>query len=292
MMIAKELGAAAAALLVVGTTCCMSARSAEHPSRNGSCEWSVVRTRSIRSGEAPFEESLRYAPRGMQRNEVQGPDSLQLAVRTTKGYYPHVFLEDLRTGHSNVLLPGGWSNLPSWSPDGKQIAFVIRDSVSKRQSLAVVNRRAAKTTTFTAASSVIDYKWSPDGSALAAYGHSRATRQVTLYWLRTADGVSQPVDTLDLLADYDFSWSPDSKQLVFSRTTESSTHEVALAADLWVTSSEGRRKCRLLETPDQVELRPRWITNRVVSFESAPVREGVVGEARTVAAELRLNTDR
>ncbi len=286
-MHAKILFAAVALFTVASAACCVSARGADHRIEVDRCKWSVLSTRDPRPEEVPFEESLSYAPLQAQRNEVWGPDSLRLIVRTTKGYYPHVFLEDRRTGRSRAVIPDGWSNLPSWSPDGKLIACVIRDSVSRLQSLAVTSRRTGRTIVFAEASSVIEYKWSPDASAIAVYGHARATRRITLFWLRAADGHSRPVDTLDVIADYDCSWSPDSKHLAFSRPTVISDREEVVAADLWIAGGEGRAKWCLIESPNQVELRPRWIANRLLRFEAARVSEGVVGTPRSVIAELQ-----
>ena len=64
------------------------------------CTLQVQRERDPKYGERPFAETVPYAPIKGHRNEAPGPDSLLLVSRTTRGFYPRVYLENRGDGPS------------------------------------------------------------------------------------------------------------------------------------------------------------------------------------------------
>jgi len=76
------------------------------------------------------------------------------------------------------------------------------------------------------------------------------------------------IDSLEVFADYEFGWSPNSTNLAVVRPERVDPHsERPSVADLWIFSVGGRTGCPLGVTPEYVEREPRWTTDSTLLVE-------------------------
>jgi Tol biopolymer transport system component len=116
--------------------------------------------------------------------------------------------------------------------------------------------------------SAADMKWSPDSRTLVADGVIYARPRSMLYTVSVPEGKVTVLDTLAVLAGYEFSWSPDGRWIAFSRPTRlDRLSEDPVAADLWIADARTGATWLVLETPDWIESNPLWITNRTIQVD-------------------------
>jgi len=247
-------------------------------------QWRLSAERDPKGAQSPVEDHVPFSPIIGHRNEAAGPRGERLVVRTNRGFFPRVFLEDADSS-ARALIPEGWSYLPGWSPNGRVMTCVHEDTASHVQELVLVDRATGNIRRFQQTASVIDYRWAPDARSLAFYGVDRGTRKVTLYWLEFPSGAATAVDTLELVADYDFTWSPRSDLLVFVRPTATTEMEDVAASELWL-AERGGAKFRLTSTPDRVELEPHFVGDRTLMMTVAAARGEKIGARREVVVDV------
>jgi len=264
------------------------------PAVNAGCSprgnpWTVVTVREPRPGEIAFENASRYLRPSEDANNVPGPDSLVAHVRSDEHYHSYIELENLRTGKSNRLNTGN-SFLPQWSPDGKYIACVVWKSRFLTGELAVAKvDNGSVVLDPRARASVAIMKWSPDGHRIAVEGPIHSRPRVMLYTMSFPEGKVQVLDTVEVLADYEFSWSPDGRWIVFSRPMKlDNLGEVIVAAGLWIADAETGGTWPLLETPEWVESNPLWVTNDAIQVDRAHWDGKEVGADERVVIELSM----
>jgi hypothetical protein len=111
-------------------------------------------------------------------------------------------------------------------------------------------------------------KWSPDGRRIAVEGTIHQRPHEMLYTVSFPEGKITVLDTVDVLANYEFSWSPDGRWIAFSRPTKlDDLGEATVAADLWIADVTSGGAWPLLQTPDWIESNPLWITNRTIQVD-------------------------
>lgn len=234
------------------------------------CPWEVKPIREATEDERAFETRLPYGALDPDRTDVPGPDSARLVVRRDAQGRPTVYLE--RPGGGSRSLVAGWSFFPSWSPDGRHAACLIWRS-DRRSDLAIVRPESGDILSIDSTVAMIDYRWSPDSRFIAAYGRERWSRRAKLVWIDVAGKRSRTVDRLLVEGEYELAWSPDSKRLAYTRTTSVNIHGEPSVLDLWVAGERGRRKCRVVATPD-LELKPVWLSNEALRYTKTPAKEG------------------
>jgi Tol biopolymer transport system component len=254
-----------------------------------SSRWTVLSIRERQPGELPFEEASRYLWPSPDANYVPGPDSLVARVRIDEEHRAHVELEDLRTRIALPLLDA-YASLPQWSPDGRYISCVVWKSTRQPHELAVVDvatRSLLLDPDVEASGTMI--KWSPDSSMLAVAGVMYARPQTMLYTVSVPEARITILDTLAVLADYEFSWSPNGRWIAFSKPTAlDHLSEDPIAADLWVAETATGMTWPLLSTPEWVESNPLWITDDMIQVERAR-RDGTeLGLEQCVVLDLHL----
>lgn len=250
------------------------------------CALRVAHERDPRSGDRVQSESLPFAPVKGHRNEAPGPDSLLLVSRTTRGFYPRVYLEDRRAGTSRCLEPRGWSELTSWSPNGRWYAYVHKDTVANLERLVVGSPRRPRAAVFERTVDIVDYRWSPDSRAVALYGRDRVTRAVALYIFWPETRAAWRVDQLQYFLDIDFDWAPDGRQVAYSRPEGANDSEEITSADIMLADVRSRSVCRLCRTPDRVESRPEWVSANALRCTIQAARGSAVGTPRDIIMEL------
>ena len=107
-----------------------------------------------------------------------------------------------------------------------------------------------------------------------------------LYTISVPDGRVMVLDTIDVSADYEFSWSPDGRWIAFSRPTKVDYEDQTLAADLWIADAKTGTTWLVLETPDWVESNPLWITDRTIQVDRVHWDRTEAGVEQSVVIEL------
>lgn len=132
---------------------------------------------------------------------------------------------------------------PSWSPDGRKIAFFSSDR-SGYVDIWVMDAdgdNQQKLTTHNAD----DYSpsWSPDGRKIAFSSKRSGNYDV---WIMDADGSHKRQITTHKIADIYPCWSPDGRKIAF-----------ASGPDIWVMDADGGNK-RQLTTNEAFDWHPSW----------------------------------
>lgn len=240
----------------------------------------------------PFEESSRYLWPSPDKSNVPGPDSLVARARTDKDLHSYIEIENLRTGESYRLLDAN-AFLPHWSPDGKYISCAVWKSPGQRSELTVVEvATGAIVLDPPLRASAHQMKWSPDSSTLAADGVIYGVPRALLYTVTVPAGVTTVIDTLNILSDYGFSWSPNGRWIAFSRPSAlDPIGEDPIASDIWIADARTGEKWPLVVTTEWVESNPLWITNETLQFDRARAENDNVGAEHRVVAELSRGED-
>jgi len=178
--------------------------------------------------------SLRASQFSSIATAAWSPDASQLAVEAIyewvdlEGYYVYtsdLFVRDVSApaaSASRALTTNGFSTSPSWSPDGRRIAYLVRNGFYGYQTLQITDVAGGKTVVLPLPPGWYGKPcWSPVGTRLALSGSDDGPN---LVFVVNADGsgwyaLSTPT------ADYDPCWSPDGTRLVFVRFRKDSSGE-------------------------------------------------------------------
>jgi hypothetical protein len=146
---------------------------------------------------------------------------------------------------------------PTWSPDGKSIAFVSeRDGnreiyVMKADGTQQVNLTHHPSEDWTPA-------WSPDGTGIAFASYRDGNWEV---YVMDSDGSDPARLTQDSAADYGPCWSPDSQQIAFHSNRDGNW-------EIYVIGRDGAGLRRLTED-EATDFAPAWSPDgAMVAFES------------------------
>ncbi len=123
---------------------------------------------------------------------------------------------------------GRHAGQPTWSPDGRQIAYIQGPSVptlqpSRPGSLFVMDADGGNVRRLTRGDAEVDPAWSPDGTEIA-YGHcfnidSPTLCTLDLFVMDMATGASRQLTRTPFVYEGGYAWSPDSSQIAFTRFT-------------------------------------------------------------------------
>jgi Periplasmic component of the Tol biopolymer transport system len=104
---------------------------------------------------------------------------------------------------------------PKWSPDGRRLLVVRVDPSFQSEALYVMNADGSGRTELANGASLLDYRWSPDGSRIAfSLGRVVRNNLVSDLWVMQADGSGK--SRLATNAE-GATWSPDGQRIAYVR---------------------------------------------------------------------------
>jgi Tol biopolymer transport system component len=159
---------------------------------------------------------------------------------------------------------------PTWSPDGKNIAFATDNGIH------VMNANGSgepeRLTPATEGISYTDLAWSPDGEKIAFVSNRRDGRRLNNYtdiYVAKACSAEGATNRLQRLTDKhgwnrDPAWSPDGNRIAFTYLDFGSAHLYGNSAirntDIYTVGADGRDEIRLTHTNSgkHAEYAPAW----------------------------------
>lgn len=241
-MIAAIIAASVATLVVIGVSAFLLTRddalSAKGDQIAYSCKEKNNAWYAICVSQVDGSASQRITKRIQTSTPAWSPDGQSIAFTRNEdlGEYTtfsedDLFVMDADGDNAHQLTPerdGRHAGQPTWSPDGRQIAYVQGSSVptlqpSRPGSLFVMDADGGNVRRLTRGDADVDPAWSPDGTEIA-YGHcfnidSPNLCTLDLFVMDVATGASRQLTRTPLFYEAGYAWSPDSAQIAFTRFT-------------------------------------------------------------------------
>jgi Tol biopolymer transport system component len=197
-----------------------------------------------------------------------------------------VFVMDADGDDQHQVTPerdGRHAGQPTWSPDGRQIAYIQGANVptgqpSRPGSLFVMDADGGNVRRLTRGDADVDPAWSPDGKEIA-YGHCFGIESPTfctldLFVMDVATGASRQLTRTPFFYEAGYTWSPDSSRIAFTRWTPPA--DVNPLARIYVVDRDGTGETLLHEHMNYVSglYSLAWSPDgRTLAFETSPNRE-------------------
>lgn len=157
------------------------------------------------------------------------PDSRRLAYISARDGATHVFVYDFGTRTETQLTEGPANDVaPTWSPDGKSIAFERGAKELRVVEVATKRERALATGQLDRPPFLPDraITWSPDGQWLAFLNGGQGAFQ-NPYVVSVNGGEARPVAFLSNAFGGSVAWSPDGTYLLFDTSQRTETARIA-----------------------------------------------------------------
>jgi len=230
---------------------------------------------------AGADNGLRPLPRPSEFASVAGatwsPNGTQLAVERIREFHgppnyewmeytSDLYIVDVATSAWRALTTNGLSRSPSWSPDGRRIAYVEQQEVFSNNNISVVDVAGGSPVRLTHVDGYYGKPaWSPDGTRLAFAAWDSQTDNSEIF-LAGVDGTGSTRMTPAGMSDFDPSWSPDGTRLVFVRFREEPRGQYH--SDVVVATVDGS-DVRRIASPAEFSSAPAWSPDgRQIMFAS------------------------
>ncbi len=205
------------------------------------------------------DPTMRSLPRPFQSASIAAPawsvDGRQLAVEVIHVYFEEDGLEDYNSdlyvldaaapaGPSwRALTTNGLSKAPSWSPDGKRIAYLQQQALWSNNHIHILDAAGGAPVRLTRTEgSYSRPRWSPDGTRLVFSAFLEGSDYHEIF-IVNADGSGLTNLTRSSASGFEPSWSPDGARLTFVSTSDNSPGTFRL--DVFVVDVDGSNVRRL-----------------------------------------------
>ena len=156
---------------------------------------------------------------------------------------------------ANLTNNPAWDHYPSWSPDGKRIAFTSHRN--GKVGIYIMNADGSDQTKLTDNPAAdVKPQWSPDGKKISfqTTGHGK----MEIYVINS-DGSNETRLTNNPAWDGCLSWSPDGKKIAFtSKRDDDPNSEIFYGnSEIYVMNADGSNQTRLTNNPS-FDMVPCW----------------------------------
>ena len=161
------------------------------------------------------------------------------------------------SGQTRLTNDSAWHSLPSWSPDGRRIAFQSHRDGNWEIFLMNADGSGQIRLTDNSAGDA-EPSWSPDGRRIAFQSNRDENAEI---YVMNADGSGQTRLTNEAANDRFPSWSPDGQRIAFYSYRDENW-------EIYVMNADGSGQTRLTDNPAR-DIRPSWSPDgRHIAFSS------------------------
>jgi TolB protein len=213
--------------------------------------------------------TLLHQGRGSPDDAELSPDGERLVYeRDAPDGSTQIYLLDRGGTERRLTSMKGGASDPTWSPDGKSIAFAARGPGTDAEDIFVMrvgNGAPARIAGTDKHDGHPD--WSPDGTRIAFHARYRNAVPHGQIWITSVrtGGLTRLPSTVAL----DPAWSPDGRWIAHSRLNPSTFNGRIVEASIWVMRPDGSQERRIGVPPRFGEVRgnPTWSPDgRVLAF--------------------------
>ncbi len=186
------------------------------------------------------------------------------------------------SAQARLTIHPAFDNAPSWSPDGRQIAFTSGRAVDPGEIYVMALDGSAQTRLTTNPALDDKSSWSPDGRQIAFMSDRDGNQEI---YVMAADGSTPTRLTNDPAADADPSWSPDGARIAFV-SNRSGTSQI------YVMNTDGSGPTRLTND-GATDGAPSWSPDggRIAFTSTRDGNEEIYVMAADGSAVTRLTND-
>jgi Tol biopolymer transport system component len=132
----------------------------------------------------------------------------------------NIYVKEVDGSGFNQLTAGGKDSCPSWSPDGRTIAFLRHTGVGERRILYLVSKIGGREKPLTEVNCIGSPSWSPDGRNIAFLDRPSPEEPVSIWSLsvETLEKTRLTKPPAGAIGDQSPAYSPDGRCLAFIRT--------------------------------------------------------------------------